>query len=1495
DLSFNKLTGSIPDGLSTLNQLYRFDVSYNQLSGSIPAGISALTQLNFLPLRSNNLTGSIPPELSLMPSLRDIDVSCNQLTGSIPASFSDLTRMGKINVSHNQLSGPLDVVATIGVNNLYSIDLSCNQFTGSIPDTFSDLQQLGTLNVSYNQLNGSLEAIGTITALYSIDLSSNQFSGSIPNSFSSMGWLGYLYLGNNAFSGSFPTVLKSLTFLTYLTLNNNQFSGTIPSDISLSGYLEDLNLGGNQFTGPIPDGFSSLTKLTRLDLSSNQFSGSVPDGFSRLYNLQSLRLLKNQLTGSIPAGIGNMDLTFLSLSYNQFSGPIPSEIGSQKKLFALDLSSNKFSASFPASLTGLSKLQKLRLDNLEITGPIPTVIYSLTSLKELSIVNSQINGSILSAITSLSNLETLDLSRNQLSGPIPSKLGFLDRLVSLNLAFNALSDSIPSKLSWLSNLVYLDLRLNELSGPLLPATITPLKSLQELWLDRNKLTGFIPTVIGSLTNLVQLSLANNLLYGSIPDAVTLLTKLKTFDLSRNYFTGTIAKPANVLAMLSYNYLSGTLPAQPTDLLDANCFKLAEGETTPLQRSESECRAFCGVSIGSVAPLCTGHGVCYPDGPNLVPTCLCDTLQGYNLFRRVYCLVDETDLVSPVEGEILPASTVLTAGAKKEAVGMFNPDPVPLFMYEAGRVYPGCGFELAFSVNFTFALSPMGKAMSNGFAFVVSATNTVGSDVGVGYGGMDTRSMAVEFDVLQNKPQDTMKDPHVGVNIQGQEKSVAAVKSPFPLANKKPYTAWVDYVPGDPGFVRVFLATTAGKPMKPLIETRLSLCAVLKPGPPQAVPEQPRAFYFGFVASTTVKPFMIHTITSSYLRTGAPPPPATVDINPAYGLNVTLNTYVPVRASPFPRYVSADYRVSAGQKDSWVFRDLHSWDSVPFLGWPVKDQGDCNACWAYAVVSSIEAAYGIATNLEAPKLSVDSLFTAMGLTTQTAKCNAGGSPTDAFEKLMALPKGAISMEGNKKITYPVQGFERTAFKGYVGLLLAVQKQPVVVHVEATVASFAKYDGTFKYQDPGCYTGNLNHVVLVIGYFVLRDDGSENRIAPPFWIIRNSWGEAWGDRGHMRMDMQGGDGVCGINVLPGIYPIVKIPKDPCGLKSYKGDGDLQPSMNPCGRFTCMPNLKTNSNTCNCTIPDQTKQPFVEAANGYGNICVYVDVCGSYFKNPCAVGTCINDGKGAYSCICPPNYVPSRTIDNFPTCDPANMTATNMMVTGDNWQCVDVYSLAGLSSTQFTQQNTAVACNKALSKGTVLQLAESPVIPCTAFFYVLSGDTCASIASSIKLTRDDLTDLNPGLDCTQTIKPGRSICVERNGTFAYSVPQCVKYATLAAQSTCEKLLQGLGLPSTPSTWAELYRNNPGLVCSNTVPFTTSAVGSKIGVQVCLQADYWPFLLGKCTKGRPKNVSPSLTCSGAYSYYGGTMTQAASDFNTYNGNGCAGKVGAKYICVPR
>ncbi|CAI5980163.1 unnamed protein product [Closterium sp. NIES-64] len=182
---------------------------------------------------------------------------------------------------------------------------------------------------------------------------------------------------------------------------------------------------------------------------------------------------------------------------------------------------------------------------------------------------------------------------------------------------------------------------------------------------------------------------------------------------------------------------------------------------------------------------------------------------------------------------------------------------------------------------------------------------------------------------------------------------------------------------------------------------------------------------------------------------------------------------------------------------------------------------------------------------------------------------------------------------------------------------------------------------------------------------------------------------------------------------------------------------------------------------------------------------------------------------------------------------------------------------------------------------------------------GDTCDSISTYLNRTQPDLLSLNPGLSCEQGIKAGRSVCVERSATFAFTVPQCLKFTTLTAQDSCELLLQRLGGYEegalAPAAWDELYRNNPGLVCSSTVPASASAVGSKAGVQVCLKAEYWPFTLGRCTKGRAKTVSPSLTCSGAYTFYGGAASTAAAKFSEYNGKACASNVGSKYICVPR
>ncbi|GJP36725.1 hypothetical protein CLOM_g21201 [Closterium sp. NIES-68] len=1090
-----------------------------------------------------------------------------------------------------------------------------------------------------------------------------------------------------------------------------------------------------------------------------------------------------------------------------------------------------------------------------------------------------------------------NLRDNQLTGSIPAAVGNLKNLTSLWLSGNRLTGPIPPSIGSLTNLTRLELYQNELEGSI-PESIFGLESLIWLDLSANRHTGTISSSISKLTKLFSLSFANNQLYGSIPATITDLKQPFFLDLSHNSLTGPLMYLAG-FSDLSSNYLTGLLssPECERHTLFANCLTPHEECSFQVQRPAAACAAFCGVSNTSAA--CGGSGMCYPDGPGLVPTCL-SCAPGFVQLGGNGCVGEGLVRSFSMSGPILPPYTVLTKGTQRETAGRFMAKPVALFAYPGpGGLSSGCGTELPFKVNFTFSLIPQyGTAGSNGFAFVISAEAKVGSPDGVGYGGMGARSIAIEFGTRGDEKHGDESSQHVGLNIKGVEESVVAQVPPFTLTDTNAYTAWVDYEPGSPGTIRVFLNDSKTKPEEPLLQGELALCEVLLAGGQQRAGgkeetggKQQQAFFFGFVASTTEEPFQLHGIIDSSVHTGIPSRKPGRIKGQARGLALSVTTYAPPRASPLSRYVSADFVAAASRQDSWRIRAFHSWASLDFLAWPVKNQNDCNASWAYTVVASVEAAYGIAGNQSAPQLSVESLFAAMGLI-GTNKSTAGGSPTDAFEKLVTL-EGSSGLTGDSDpaTRYPVQAFERTLFKGYVGLMLAVQRQPVVAHIEASAATFAMYDGTFKYRDPQCYTGNLNHVVLVVGYFITSDDSSPNHIAPPFWIIRNSWGEEWGDSGHMRMDIQGGDGVCGINVLPGIYPIVKIPEDPCAQGSYRGDEDAKPSMNPCGGFACKATTGS-SNTCNCSISGVATQPFVEIANGNGsNTCAYVDACGSYLKNPCYVGTCINDGRGAYSCICPPNYIASRDVFNFPTCDPANATATSMTVSGDNWWCSDVYLLVGLTMDQFTLQNAAMDCSHPLPKGSALQLGGTPATPCTAFFYALNEATCASM--NVNVNEGSLASLNPGLNCSQPIKAGRSLCLERNAAFAYTVPQCQQYGMLTPQDTCIRLM----LKAIKDQWnplVELYRINPGLICSLTIPSSASVVGSKIGVQICLRADYWSIKSRVCKKGRVKPISPSLACSAAYRFYSGDTSTATSKFLYYNGMPCSGTVGSKFICVP-
>ena len=64
----------------------------------------------------------------------------------------------------------------------------------------------------------------------------------------------------------------------------------------------------------------------------------------------------------------------------------------------------------------------------------------------------------------------------------------------------------------------------------------------------------------------------------------------------------------------------------------------------------------------------------------------------------------------------------------------------------------------------------------------------------------------------------------------------------------------------------------------------------------------------------------------------------------------------------------------------------------------------------------------------------------------------------------------------------------------------------------------------FDSSACGT-RLDHATLVVGY------GNEN--GKEFWIMKNSWGTGWGESGYMRLAIEQGAGVCGIQ-MNALYP-------------------------------------------------------------------------------------------------------------------------------------------------------------------------------------------------------------------------------------------------------------------------------------------------------------------------------------------------------------------------
>ncbi|WJX36510.1 hypothetical protein P8452_24378 [Trifolium repens] len=85
DLSYNFLSGTIPENLGAMSYLQVLNLGHNRLNGKIPESFGDLKAIGVLDLSHNSLQGFIPGSLQSLSFLSDFDVSNNNLSGLIPS------------------------------------------------------------------------------------------------------------------------------------------------------------------------------------------------------------------------------------------------------------------------------------------------------------------------------------------------------------------------------------------------------------------------------------------------------------------------------------------------------------------------------------------------------------------------------------------------------------------------------------------------------------------------------------------------------------------------------------------------------------------------------------------------------------------------------------------------------------------------------------------------------------------------------------------------------------------------------------------------------------------------------------------------------------------------------------------------------------------------------------------------------------------------------------------------------------------------------------------------------------------------------------------------------------------------------------------------------------------------------------------------------------------------------------------------------------------
>lgn len=190
--------------------------------------------------------------------------------------------------------------------------------------------------------------------------------------------------------------------------------------------------------------------------------------------------------------------------------------------------------------------------------------------------------------------------------------------------------------------------------------------------------------------------------------------------------------------------------------------------------------------------------------------------------------------------------------------------------------------------------------------------------------------------------------------------------------------------------------------------------------------------------------------------------------------------------------------------------------------PVKDQGSCGSCWAFATTGVAEGLIGIADGVTRD-ISEQYLLSCNGM---GFSCNGGYWSFDSFGASTQLASTSRGVVYEQDLPYTGQAascsdnftyHEQLKDWGFVigpletapvdAIKQAIRDYGPVGTMVCVGPAFHQYQGgVFRTDESASCPGfPANHVMVLVGWN--DQDGA--------WIARNSWGSGWGEQGYMRI--------------------------------------------------------------------------------------------------------------------------------------------------------------------------------------------------------------------------------------------------------------------------------------------------------------------------------------------------------------------------------------------